>query len=222
MAASAPLTVEGGDVDIGRPAGAPGFAFDNELPGRRLPLAPFEIDAAPVSAGAFLEFVEAGGYDEPSWWPGDAGRWRAGRSARSRRAGARAGARWEQRWFDRWLPLDPMRRVVHVNAWEAEAYCRWAGRRLPRAAEWEQAAADPRFAWGRSVWEWTADAFQAYPGFAPGPYRDYSHPGSATIASCAAARSPPTRGCTTARYRNFFMPDRGDVFAGFRTAALAP
>nr|MBA3623465.1 SUMF1/EgtB/PvdO family nonheme iron enzyme [Methylibium sp.] len=141
----APVHVRGGERCIGWPSGRRGFAFDNELPPRSVRLADFEIDAAPLSAGQFLRFVEAGGYDQPALWPGAAGRWRAQsapshpqRWRRSSRAGGLAG--WEHHWFDRWLPLDPAQPVIHVNAWEAEAYCRWAGRRLPSAAEWEHAA----------------------------------------------------------------------------------
>jgi EgtB-related family protein len=110
--------------------------------------------------------------------------------------------------------------VIHVSAWEAEAFARRAGRRLPHAAEWECAARDPRFHWGQSVWEWTADAFLPYPGFAAGPYADYSRPWfgdhrelrGGSFATHARLHDPA--------YRNFFVADRNDVFAGFRTAAL--
>ncbi|MGZ5891300.1 MAG: selenoneine synthase SenA [Caldimonas sp.] len=221
VAAGEPLRVDGGEVEIGRTTEAPGFSFDNELPAQRLRIAPFEIDASPVSNGQFLEFVSAGGYDEASFWPGEAGAWRSspGR-AQPQRWRHGDGAGWQARWFDRWLPLVPDAPVVHVNAWEAEAYCRWAGRRLPSAAEWELAAREPGFRWGRSVWEWTGDAFRPYPGFVPGPYRDYSQPWfgdhrelrGGSIATHDRLHHP----C----YRNFFTPDRSDVFAGFRTAAL--
>lgn len=110
--------------------------------------------------------------------------------------------------------------MIHVSAWEAEAYARWAGRRLPTAAEWEHAAAtQPAFAWGRSVWEWTASTFTPYPGFAPGPYRDYSAPwfgDHRELRGGAFATHPRLHDL---RYRNFFQPGRNDVFTGFRTAA---
>ena len=129
----------------GRPrprADAPGFAFDNEQPAMPARLAPFEIDATPLRNAEFVAFVEAGGYDDATLWPGPAGAWRARQASShpSRWRRDAAGA-WQMRWFDRWLPLDPAAPVIHVSAWEAEAYCRWAGRRLPHAAEWEHAAA---------------------------------------------------------------------------------
>ena len=216
-----PLHIEGGEFEIGRAFTAAGFSFDNEQPARRVHIAPFEIDASPVTNRQFLRFVESGGYDDAAFWPGIAGAWRSrswrGHPERWRKA---EGGTWQARWFGRWQELALDAPVVHLNAWEAEAYCRWAGRRLPAAAEWEVAARNPLFHWGRSVWEWTADAFQPYPGFVPGPYLDYSQPWfghhrelrGGSFATHARLHHPS--------YRNFFTPDRSDVFAGFRTAAL--
>ena len=215
-----PLRIDGGLVQIGRRDDVAGFSFDNEQPVRTIRIAPFEIDACPVTAGRFLRFVEAGGYDEPDYWPGAAGAWRAGMGrphpARWRRL---EHGGWETRWFDHWAALDLDAPAIHVNAWEAEAYCRWAKRRLPTTAEWETAAAEPRFFWGASVWEWTACAFEPYAGFRAGPYRDYSQPWfgdhrelrGGSFATHARMHHPS--------YRNFFTPERNDVFAGFRTAS---
>ncbi len=217
---SEPLCIDGGEIEIGRAATAAGFSFDNEQQAQVVGVAPFEIDAAPLRNEDFLRFVKAGGYDAAAFWPGAAGTWRSqhgfSHPERWRKTDANA---WQVRWFDHWQTLDLDAPVVHVNAWEAEAYCRWTRRRLPTAAEWECAAREPRLHWGKSVWEWTADAFVPYPGFSAGPYRDYSAPWfgdhrelrGGSFATHARLHHPS--------YRNFFMPDRCDVFAGFRTAA---
>ncbi|HEY1393232.1 MAG TPA: selenoneine synthase SenA [Methylibium sp.] len=218
------LLVPGGEVRIGWPPGRRGFAFDNEGAGASLVLRDYEIDDAPVSVGQFLRFVEAGGYEQPDYWPGEAGRWRASspwpHPARWRRT---AGA-WELRWFDRWLPLDPEQPVIHVNAWESEAYCSWARRRLPSAAEWEHAAlmsqgSQSGMRWGHNVWEWTASTFAPYAGFAAGPYRDYSKPWFGDHRELRGGAFATHARMHDARYRNFFQPQRCDIFAGFRTAA---
>ena len=216
-----PLRIDGGPVALGRALEAQGFAFDNEQPAMPVRLASFEIDATPLRNAEFVAFVEAGGYDDATLWPGPAGAWRV-RQASSHPARWRrdAAGAWQMRWFDRWLPLDGTAPVIHVSAWEAEAYCRWAGRRLPHAAEWEQAAKDARFSWGRGVWEWTADAFLPYPGFVAGPYADYSRPWFGDHRELRGGAFATAERLHDPRYRNFFVADRNDVFAGFRTAAL--
>jgi ergothioneine biosynthesis protein EgtB len=214
----APLRLDATQVRIGWPAGRAGFAFDNERDGMTVEVEAFEIDAVPLNAGRFRGFVEAGGYDEAAWWPGEAGRWRASRREPHPERWRHGAGGWEVRWFDRWQPLDPEQPVIHVNAWEAEAYCRWAGRRLPRACEWEHAVAREDFAWGAGVWEWTADAFLPYPGFVPGPYRDYSAPWFGDHRELRGGSFATHPRLHDPRFRNFFRPERTDVFAGFRTA----
>ncbi len=212
--------VAGGDFAIGQAPDEPRFAFDNELPGRMVTLPAFCIDAAPVTNGQFLAFVSADGYRRAEFWPGPAGQWlaRQGRELpeRWRRV---AADRCEHRWFDQWLPLPLDEPVVHVSAFEAEAWCRWAGRRLPSAAEWEVAA--DRFAWGHSVWEWTADAFAPYMGFRPAPYTTYSAPWFHFQREMRGGAFATHALMHDRRYRNFFLPQRTDVFAGFRSAADA-
>ncbi|HJV59356.1 MAG TPA: selenoneine synthase SenA [Albitalea sp.] len=216
-----PLRLPAATVRIGWPSQRPGFAFDNERNAHDRALGAFEIDAQPVTARQFLRFVEAGGYEDARWWPGPAGAWRAQIDRHAPERWRRAGDGWQQRWFDRWLPLVMDEPVIHVNAWEAEAYCRWAGRRLPSAAEWEHAAATagPALRWGRAVWEWTADDFLPYPGFAPGPYKDYSAPWFGDHRELRGGAFVTHARMHDVRYRNFFQPHRADVFAGFRTAA---
>jgi gamma-glutamyl hercynylcysteine S-oxide synthase len=215
------LSVTGGDVVTGQRPDATGFVFDNESPGQSVRLADFEIDSTPVSSADFARFVDAGGYHHADYWPGAAGQWRT-RSGLSHPQCWRPDGKghWQMRWFDQWLALPPDSPVIHVNAFEAQAWCRWAGRALPSAAQWEHAAlTQAGLHWGHSVWEWTADAFAPYPGFAPGPYRDYSAPWfgdhrelrGGAIATHSRMHHP--------RYRNFFQPHRSDVFAGFRTVS---
>ena len=114
---------------------------------------------------------------------------------------------------------DPLAPAVHVSATEAEAWCRWAGRRLPTEAEWECAALQaPGFAWGE-VWEWTASTFEPYPEFMPHPYRDYSQPWFGSRRVLRGASSVTSQWLAHPRYRNFYEPQRSDIFAGFRSCA---
>lgn len=202
----------------------PGFAFDNECGAHGVAVPGFAIDRAPVTWARYLPFVEAGGYADARWWSPAGWQWREHRGATQPRHLRRSGSGWQQRLFGTWSALQPGAPVLQVTAYEADAWCRWAGRRLPSEAEWELAATSAampggRFEWGQ-VWEWTATPFAPYPGFTPHPYRDYSLPwfdGRPVLRGASFATSAAIR---HARYRNFFQPDRDDVFAGFRSCAL--
>lgn len=195
------LDVPGGTYRVGSEPGR-GFTFDNEHDAQEVHLPPYSISRAPVTEAGYARFLEATGHTPPPYWrnPGD----------------------WQVRWFDTWRDLDPRRPVSHVSAFDAEAYCRWAGRRLASEWEWEVAARlyDARaFAWGTHVWEWTATPFAPLPGFRPGPYKEYSEPWFHTHRSLRGGAWATHRRLVRPTYRNFFTPERADVIAGFRTVA---
>lgn len=211
-----PLAIAGGPRRFGAAGG--GFAFDNELPPVAATLAPFAIDATVVTWADFLPFVEAGGYQARDAWSEEGWRWLRDAGARGPRYLARDGGTWHVERFGRMQPLDRRLPACHLTFHEAQAWCRWAGRRLPTEFEWGAAAVEApgAFAWG-DVWEWASSPFAPYPGFEPHPYRDYSAPwfdGRPVLRGASFATQPRLR---SARYRNFFTADRNDIFAGFRT-----
>ncbi len=216
--ANRPLAFDAGVWRLGWPG--PGFAFDNELGAHDQPVPACDIDSRVVCWGDYLPFIDAGGYDDARWWPGDAGSWRAAQAQGWPRHLRRDASAWLQRRGSRWLPLDPYAPACHLSAFEAEAWCAWAGRRLPQEAEWERAAVQRTadFQWG-AVWEWTASVFAPYPGFRPHPYEDYSAPwfGNRRVLRGASIATQP-RMCHPS-YRNFYPPERKDIFAGFRSCA---
>jgi iron(II)-dependent oxidoreductase len=202
----AELSFDDGGVLLGH--AGPGFAFDNELPPHPVPVAAFGIDSRAVSWAEYLPFVEAGGYRQDRWWS-DAGRhWRDQAGATGPHAPSLG-------------PVDPDAAACPLSLFEAQAWCVWAGRRLPTEAEWERAALErpDDFVWGE-VWEWTASAFAPYPGFVMHPYRDYSAPwfdGRPVLRGGSWATPPRMKHPC---YRNFFVPGRVDIIAGFRSCAL--
>ena len=219
MKLGADMRVAGGEVMVGTAPEA-GFAFDNEQDAHPVRVAPFEISMQPVTNAEFLQFVEDGGYHRARLWSPPAF---ARLSANGRTAPAhwrRVGERWQMRWFDRWVPLEPYAPVVHIDAFEAEAWCTWAGRRLPTETEWELAASTLEgFDWGEAVWEWTATPFMPYPGFRAGPYHDYSQPWFGTHRVVRGGSLATPRGLPDTRLRNFYSPERSDIFVGLRSCA---
>jgi iron(II)-dependent oxidoreductase len=262
------VRIEGRTFPLGARAGD-GFVFDNEKWAHPVPVETFSISRSSTTCEAFAAFVDAGGYQTRHWWSDAGWAWRCAAGATGpaywRRMLDRQG--WEVRCNDQWRPLRADDPVLHVNAHEADAWCRWAERRLPTEAEWELAASaqrDPvqdekrRHPWGDAapdarranlwfpgtpaslasvdafeagdslhgcrqmtgnVWEWTASNFEAYPGFVADPYREYSEPwfGSHRVlrGGCFATSADIMRNT----WRNFFTPDRRDVYAGFRSCA---
>ena len=224
--AALPLSVPAQSWTLGATAG---FAFDNELGAHDVKVPACQIDSQVLRWTDFLPFIEAGGYDDERWWPGPAGAWRKAHSAQAPRylrrggehSGGNSGDGWQQQRWGRWQTLDPALPACHLSAFEAQAWCAWAGRRLPTEAEWESAALSlsDTFQWG-SVWEWTASPFAPYPGFVAHPYRDYSAPwfdGRPVLRGASLGTQPRMH---HARYRNYFQPERNDIFAGFRSCAI--
>lgn len=198
-----------------------GFFFDNECGQQPVTLAPTQIDAQVVRWHDYLPFIEDAGYTTPAWWSDQGWQWleRQGGLVAPRYLRRDAGAWWQRR-TGHWQLLDLREPAGHLTWHEANAWCRWAGRRLPSEAEWECAAltAGPAFRWG-DAWEWTASAFAPFPGFEPHPYREYSAPwfdGRPVLRGASYMTQPRMR---HGRYRNFFESNRNDVHAGFRTCA---
>ncbi len=194
---SADIEFPGGKLRLGAERDTRDFVFDNEKWAHDVELRPFAIATRPVTNAEYLEYVHAGG-TAPRYW-------------------RRQDGVWQERRFDQWLALEMGEPVRHVSWDEARGWCRWAGRRLPSEAEWQRAAGE--LAWGE-VWEWTDSAFQPFPGFSADPYADYSQPwfGTHKVLRGASFATPPR--VARATFRNFYLPQRCDMFAGFRTCRI--
>ncbi len=198
-----------------------GFVFDNEKWAHDVAVPEFEIDAQAVSWAQYAEFVEDGGYDDASWWlpEGWASVQRIGRRCPRHVDQLRHGVLAQR--FGKLSRVPLAHPVTHVTWYEADAWCRWAGRRLPTEVEWERAAhagASRGLRWGQ-VWEWTASTFRPYPGFSADPVRDYSQPWFGSRKVLRGASFATRDRMRDLRFRNFQLPERDDVFSGFRSCA---
>ena len=223
------VLVDGGTVELG--AGPDGFAYDNERPRHRVEIDSFLIDRTPVTNRAYAEFVADTDAEPPMYWEADGDWWL--RTAMGRRK-----------------PVDPDETVIHVSWHEADAFARWAGKRLPTEQEWEAAAcgADPgranldQLAFGPSrvgayaeapsdcgalhmlgdVWEWTSSDFLAYPGFEAFPYPEYSEVFFGDTYKVLRGGAWATRrSVIRTTFRNWDLPHRRQIFAGLRCASDA-
>jgi dimethylhistidine N-methyltransferase len=212
---------EGGLVTIGHDG--EGFAFDNEGPAHQVFLQPFALANDLVTNGDWIRFIEDGGYSRPELWLSDG--W-----ATVKAEGWTAPLYWhaeEGGWSVFGLTgltlVDPAAPVRHISAYEADAYARWAGKRLPTEAEWEHAAVTQPAAFTNlfgEVWQHTASAYSPYPGFKPtdGTASEYNGKFMANqmVLRGACFATPP--GHARATYRNFFYPHQRWAFMGLRLA----
>ncbi len=214
------LAIDGGIVQVGHDGD--GFAFDNEGPRHDVLLRPFSVARRLVRNAAWLAFIEDGGYRTPTLWMSDG--W-----AVVQAQGWQAPLHWRQH-EDGWrafgpggeIALDLNAPVRHISWYEADAFARWAGMRLPTEFEWETARAHPDFAEGEDhVWQWTASAYLPYPGFRPvegaiGEYNGKFMVNQMVLRGGSMATPP---GHARLTYRNFFHPDRRWQFTGLRLAS---
>lgn len=210
----------GGTFSMGSPADN-GFVFDNEKSAHPIQLARYSIDSTLVSCRQFREFIDDGGYDKSQYWSHAGHSWLMQQERSAPGDWVRTEGHWRCRRFGEAMMLPEQHPVRHVSLYEAQAYCAWAGRRLPTEAEWEAAAVSqhPAFRWG-DLWEWTCSAFEPYPQFTADAYREYSAPWFGTHQSVRGASFATPDRFRWPRYRNFYQPQRDDMFIGFRTCAL--
>jgi ergothioneine biosynthesis protein EgtB len=239
------LSFPGGIRSVGHEGD--GCAWDNESPRHSVLLQPFKLADRLVTNSEWLEFVADGGYDEPLLWLSDG--W-----ATVKREGWRAPLYWEERdgaWLQMSLeglhPPEPAAPVSHVSYYEADAFARWTGKRLPTEFEWEFAAAGlpatgntlgmrklrplppqpgsgdrPRQMYG-DVWQWTQSAYLPYPGYRPpeGGLGEYNGKFMVSQHVLRGASCVTPAGHSRATYRNFFYPHQRWQFMGLRLASEA-
>jgi ergothioneine biosynthesis protein EgtB len=207
---------EGGLVEIGH--GGAGFAFDNEGPRHRVWLEPFALAMRPVNCGEYLAFMEDGGYGRPEFWLSAGWECVKQRGWEAPLYWQRDGRTWHVFTLAGMKRVEPSDTVCHVSFFEAAAYAKWVGKRLPREMEWE-AAGDALECTGQ-VWEWTASPYVAYPGYRepPGAIGEYNGKFMANQMVLRGGCVATPRDHIRRTYRNFFPTDARWMFGGIRLA----
>ncbi|HWI78781.1 MAG TPA: SUMF1/EgtB/PvdO family nonheme iron enzyme [Ramlibacter sp.] len=226
-----PVLVPAGRWTLGSSAG--GFVFDVEKGAHEVDVPEFEIDAQPVSWAQYVEFIDDGGYDRADVWLPAGWDWLQREAARDGRRGPRhveqigaASGAVMQTLFGKPVRMSPSQSAMHLSWWEADAWARWAGRRLPTEVEWEMAAhtaARRGFRWG-DVREWTASTLRPWPGFSADAWSRHTD----FEAHLQFGRARVQRGASFAarsrmkhpKFRGFAVPARDDAFVGFRTCVM--
>ena len=225
-----------GEAEIGH--AGPGFAFDCERPRHRILLHPHALADRLVANGEWLEFMSDGGYRDPLLWLSDGWEWVRENKIEAPLHWRRGDEGWRRFGLDGLHPVGPAEPVCHISYYEADAFARWAGARLPTEAEWEAAAAsgDPAGGnqldaagpvrptgaggWFGDAWTWTGSAFLPYPGFRPaaGAVGEYNGKFMCSQMVLRGGSCATPRGHMRASYRNFFYPHQRWMFAGLRLA----
>jgi ergothioneine biosynthesis protein EgtB len=216
-----PLTFPATRWTLGSPADG-SFAFDTEQPAHDIDVPEFEIDAQSVSWSQFCEFVEDGGYDERGWWSDEGWAWLQKEGRRSPRYVDQMRHAVMLQRFGRVARVPLHQPAMHLSWYEADAWCRWAGRRLPTEVEWEMAAylGASRGLRVGDVWEWTAGTARPYPGHVPGPWSACIQPRFGQDRVLRGGSFATRTRVRHAKHREFAAAENDFLFAGFRSCAF--